>query len=171
MTSAPVEPLDLLDLKLLPAWVKEPAEANTYADYKARRRGPSAGPAGAPTHRGKRSTQLQKIEIGRQRPFRRASTTQEVAGRAAGRHGAEARKSPRGEEHPSVTAPGRSRFVFCHTPRRSKMLLRKSSPARWHIRCTPWRVCFLKSLNATRFGSWEKRNRGFIALATMAPCL
>ncbi len=36
------------------------------------------------------------------------------------------------------------------------MLLRKSSPARSRIRCTPWRVCFLKSLNATRFGSQAK---------------
>ena len=33
MSSAPVEPADLLDLKLLPAWVKEPAEAKSYAHY------------------------------------------------------------------------------------------------------------------------------------------
>ena len=32
MTSAPVEPADLLDLKLLPAWVKEPFEVKRYAD-------------------------------------------------------------------------------------------------------------------------------------------
>src|ERR1044072_1349369 len=33
MTSAPVEPADLLDLKLLPAWVKERADARDYQDY------------------------------------------------------------------------------------------------------------------------------------------
>lgn len=33
MSSAPVEPADLLDLKLLPAWVKEPAEAKNYEHY------------------------------------------------------------------------------------------------------------------------------------------
>src|SRR5882724_89945 len=33
MTSPTVETVDLLDLKLLPAWVKEPAEARSYARY------------------------------------------------------------------------------------------------------------------------------------------
>jgi hypothetical protein len=33
MTSAPVEPADLLDLKLLPAWVKEPADTGNYEHY------------------------------------------------------------------------------------------------------------------------------------------
>src|SRR5215208_3211123 len=33
MTSAHVEPADLLDLKLLPAWVKEPADAVNYEHY------------------------------------------------------------------------------------------------------------------------------------------
>lgn len=33
MTSAPVEPADLLDLKLLPAWVKEPADASNYQHH------------------------------------------------------------------------------------------------------------------------------------------
>jgi hypothetical protein len=33
MTSSPVEPADLLDLKLLPAWVKEPADAGNYEHY------------------------------------------------------------------------------------------------------------------------------------------
>jgi len=44
MPSPPVEPVDLLDLKLLPAWLKEPADANQYQDYQGeegegRRRG------------------------------------------------------------------------------------------------------------------------------------
>src|SRR5438093_10120110 len=33
MTSPAVEPADLLDLKLLPAWVKEPGEARNYERY------------------------------------------------------------------------------------------------------------------------------------------
>ena len=33
MSSPPVEPANLLDLKLLPAWVKEPAEARSYENY------------------------------------------------------------------------------------------------------------------------------------------
>ncbi|MBA2622176.1 MAG: hypothetical protein H0U88_00960 [Chthoniobacterales bacterium] len=32
--SAPTTPADLLDLKLMPAWVNEPARTNDYADYK-----------------------------------------------------------------------------------------------------------------------------------------
>src|SRR5437660_10683761 len=33
MSSSAVETVDLLDLKLLPAWVKEPADSKSYADY------------------------------------------------------------------------------------------------------------------------------------------
>jgi hypothetical protein len=38
MSSSPVEPNDLLDLKLLPAWVKEPAEARNYEHYTGQER-------------------------------------------------------------------------------------------------------------------------------------
>src|SRR6266850_2404402 len=33
MSSSPVEPADLIDLKLLPAWMKEPAELRSYEHY------------------------------------------------------------------------------------------------------------------------------------------
>ena len=33
MSQSTVETADLLDLKLLPAWVKEPAEPRSYEDY------------------------------------------------------------------------------------------------------------------------------------------
>src|SRR4029453_13579699 len=33
MSSPPVEPADLIDLKLLPAWVKEPTEPKSYEHY------------------------------------------------------------------------------------------------------------------------------------------
>src|SRR5215510_8599381 len=35
MSAPPVEPADLLDLKLLPAWVKEPGATNHHAHYAA----------------------------------------------------------------------------------------------------------------------------------------
>jgi len=56
MTSSAVETVDLLDLKLLPAWVKEPADSKSYADYTeeedrgAQKRWRGA-PPGKPKHR------------------------------------------------------------------------------------------------------------------------
>src|SRR5256886_8208217 len=35
MSAPPVEPVDLLDLKFLPAWVKEPRATNHYDQYRA----------------------------------------------------------------------------------------------------------------------------------------
>ena len=39
MPSPPVEPVDLLDLKLLPAWLKEPADTKQYKDYDGEEEG------------------------------------------------------------------------------------------------------------------------------------
>ena len=44
MSSSTVEPVDFLDLKLLPAWVKEPAEARNYEHYTGEEEG--RGPRG-----------------------------------------------------------------------------------------------------------------------------
>jgi hypothetical protein len=58
MTSSPVEPADLLDLKLLPAWVKEPVEPKRYADEEGEH-GPEYSPRhrrSAPTRKGRGST-------------------------------------------------------------------------------------------------------------------
>ena len=56
MTSSLVEAADLLDLKLLPAWVKEPVEAKRYADVEGEHdfERPARHGRGAPTHRGRR---------------------------------------------------------------------------------------------------------------------
>src|SRR6266487_2322748 len=44
MSPSPVEPADLFDLKLLPAWVKEPAEPRSYEHYTGEEReGPRDG--------------------------------------------------------------------------------------------------------------------------------
>jgi len=52
MTSSPVETADLLDLKLLPAWVKEPGGARDYEHYKGEEESgiPKKG-QGRPQHR------------------------------------------------------------------------------------------------------------------------
>ena len=39
MSSSTVEPVDFLDLKLLPAWVKEPTEARNYEHYTGEEEG------------------------------------------------------------------------------------------------------------------------------------
>jgi hypothetical protein len=57
MSSSTVETIDLLDLKLLPAWVKEPAEPRSYAAYTGEEEsgGRKAG-HGSPRSRPKRRT-------------------------------------------------------------------------------------------------------------------
>src|SRR4029453_3553963 len=110
MTSSPVEATDLLDLKLLPAWVKEPVEPKRYADVEGEHgpERPARHRRGAPTHRGSRST----LDSGRSRGGVQRPTTK--AGKhEARRHRFEPDRHPawrgrmedraRGEEHPSVT--------------------------------------------------------------------
>src|SRR5437879_3747762 len=55
MSPSPTEPVDLLDLRLLPAWVKEPAEAKSYAHYEGEEvdRPPRERGRGREPHRGK----------------------------------------------------------------------------------------------------------------------
>src|SRR6266480_801592 len=91
MTSPTVETVDLLDLKLLPAWVKEPAEARSYARYT-----------------GEEGTSRQKPEHDRPRskPKRRTSNVEHLTHRGNRRHpealrsktGSTARR-PHGAEH------------------------------------------------------------------------
>src|SRR5437667_7806608 len=84
MTSPTVETVDLLDLKLLPAWVKEAAEPRSYAgtegnNHRGRRERPARHGRGTPTRSGKRSmldvqrrtTKPSKHEVGRDRRARR----------------------------------------------------------------------------------------------------
>src|SRR5947209_11609135 len=84
MTSPTVETVDLLDLKLLPAWVKEAAERRSYAGtegnhHRERRERPARHGRGTPTRSGKRSmldvqrrtTKPSKHEVGRGRRARR----------------------------------------------------------------------------------------------------
>jgi hypothetical protein len=108
MTSSPVEAADLLDLKLLPAWVKEPVEAKRYADVEVEPdpERPARHRRGAPTHRGRQSARSSdRSRAGIQRPITK------VGKHVGRRHRSEpdrhsvrrgrVENRPRGEEHPS----------------------------------------------------------------------
>jgi hypothetical protein len=110
MTSSPVEPADLLDLKLLPAWVKEPVEPKRYADVEVEHglERPARHHRGAPTDRGRRSTlDSGRSRAGVQRPITKpgkheARRRRFEPDRHSARRGS-AEDRPRGEERPSVT--------------------------------------------------------------------
>jgi hypothetical protein len=110
MTSSPVEPVDLLDLKLLPAWVKEPVEAKRYVDVEGEHgpERPARHRRGAPTRRGRRSTlNSDRSQAGLQRPVTKAGKHEARRHRfEPDRHSARRGRvedRPRGEEHASVT--------------------------------------------------------------------
>jgi len=63
MSSSPVEPADLLDLKLLPAWVKEPAEARNYERYTGEENGARRAERGAPRGKQKRRTPINREQV------------------------------------------------------------------------------------------------------------
>ncbi len=83
MTSPTVEPADLLDLKLLPAWVKEPAEAKNYGHYTGEeetleshrrwggKRKPSRSDAPRSTFNGRGADVRKFKKVGRDRRARR----------------------------------------------------------------------------------------------------
>jgi hypothetical protein len=110
MTSFPVEPADLLDLKLLPAWVKEPVEAKRYADVEGEH-SPERPPRQhrrTLTHRGRGSTtDSGRSRAGVQPPVTKAGKHEPVRRRfEPDRHSARRRTAedrPKGEQHPSVT--------------------------------------------------------------------
>jgi hypothetical protein len=110
MTSSPFEPADLLDLKLLPAWVKEPVEAKRYADAEGEQDSerPARHHRGPPMRRGRRSKlNSDKSRAGVQRPITKARKHE--AGRHRSqpdRHSARrgrAEDRPGRDEHPLVT--------------------------------------------------------------------
>jgi hypothetical protein len=110
MTSSPAEAADLLDLKLLPAWVKEPVEAKRYADAEGERdlERPARHHRGAPIHRGRRPARTSdRSRAGFQRPIAKAGKHESrrhrpERGRHSARHG-RVEDRPRGEERPSET--------------------------------------------------------------------
>jgi len=119
MSSSPVEPADLIDLKLLPAWVKEPAEPRSYEHYTGEE---GEGPRdGRRPPRDKRDRNFKhsgfnsdKSRAGAQRPFqgRKANADQpKKVGRDSERV-RERGRSPR--RTPSGADAGRARGGMDH---------------------------------------------------------
>ncbi len=109
MTSSGFEPADLLDLKLLPAWVKEPVGTNRYADAEGEQDSgsPMRSRRDAPARKGRRSTLSSgKPRAGVRRPIGKTSKHEEQ--RHQFRHdresarGARAGDSPGKNDHPSA---------------------------------------------------------------------
>jgi hypothetical protein len=110
MTSSTVEPADLLDLKLLPAWVKEPVEAKRYADVEGEHdyERPTRHRGGKPMQRERRFSRSSDRSRGRpQRPITKAGKPETRRHRS----GPDRHSARRGrmedhlgrEEQPSVT--------------------------------------------------------------------
>src|SRR5437660_9235043 len=111
MTSPTVETVDLLDLKLLPAWVKEAAEPRSYAGTEGNhhRERPARHGRGTPTRSGKRSmldvqrrtTKPSKHEVGRGRRARRGRDRKD--------------DRPSGDKHAPITRIP-LQFAICFLP-------------------------------------------------------
>ena len=108
MSSAPVEPADLLDLRLLPAWVKEPGETKKYERYTGEEEsGARRGGRDAPRGKAKRRTPINREQA--------ATFDKSLAGiqhptpNADRRHRDGLRRNVRGRErHPHKAKDGRS---------------------------------------------------------------
>src|SRR5947199_1403408 len=112
MTSPTIETVDLLDLKLLPAWVKEPAEARSYAHYSGEedtgRRKAGHGPQRGKPKR--RTSKIQRQTRKADRPHREASRNK--TGTTTRRwHGAKHRPSPNRDAPVMRTPPVTIRFI------------------------------------------------------------
>ena len=139
MSAPAVEPADLLDLKFLPAWVKEPGATTHYDHY-----------TGEEAHTELRSRDRVGRHKDRSFPSReRRGQTQRPGSKPDGRHrgrtpkaeGTRRPDSDRGKNRrsPDRTAQApqshsRERFVFFRVRTYSKMWSRRSTPARLPIR-------------------------------------
>src|SRR6266536_69426 len=119
MTSPTTETVDLFDLKLLPAWVKEPAEAKSYAHYtgeeetglRKARHGPQRGKPKrrTPINR-EQASNIQRQTRKADRPHREASRNK--TGSTTRRwHGAKHLPSPNRDAPVMRTPPVTIRFI------------------------------------------------------------
>ncbi|HZR06457.1 MAG TPA: hypothetical protein VFA61_11585 [Candidatus Udaeobacter sp.] len=107
MTSSPVETADLLDLKLLPAWVKEPTEAKRYANVEGEPdlERPARHGRGAPTRRGRQSARgFDRSRPGGHRPITREGK-HEVGRDRRARRQPDRRESPHREARSEFSRP------------------------------------------------------------------
>ena len=100
MSSSSVELADLLDLKLLPAWVKEPGEARNYEHYTGEQEsGPRRTGRGAPHGKPKRRTPTNREQASKSDKSR--ASIQHLTPSADGRHREGLRRNVRGRERRS----------------------------------------------------------------------
>src|SRR5438876_2428097 len=119
MTSPTIETVDLFDLKLLPAWVKEPAEAKSYAHYSGEgdtgrrkaRHGPQRGKPKrrTPINR-EQASNIQRQTRKADRPHREASRNK-TGSTTRSWHGAKHRPSPNRDAPVMRTPPVTIRFL------------------------------------------------------------
>src|SRR6266404_990123 len=118
MSQPTVETVDLFDLKLLPAWVKEPTESRSYAGYTGEEesRGQRTG-HGPPRNRPKRRTPINRGQAPNAEPptptaDRRHREARRNKGNAARvSHGAKDRRSLNRHLPPAPTPPVTVRFL------------------------------------------------------------
>jgi len=118
MTSSSVEPADLLDLKLLPAWVKEPVETKRYADVEGEHdyERLARHPRGTPTRRGRRSPLTSdKSRAAVQRSITKTGRHEPRRDRRAHRQ-QDRRESPRREDRSEVSRPVLPEFTIRFLP-------------------------------------------------------
>jgi hypothetical protein len=117
MTSSPVEAADLLDLKLLPAWVKEPVEAKRYADVEVEPdlERPARHRRHAPTRRGRSARGSDRSRAGARHPVTRAGR-HEVGRDRRARQQQDRRESPQREARSEISRPVLSEITFRFLP-------------------------------------------------------
>src|SRR6266511_2708242 len=106
MTSSPVEPADLLDLKLLPAWLKEPVDAKRYADAEGEQDSerPAQHRRGAPTRRGLPARSSDRRRAGARHPVTKAGG-HEVGRDRRARRQQDRSESPHREARSEISRP------------------------------------------------------------------
>jgi hypothetical protein len=112
MSSSPVEPVDLIDLKLLPAWVKEPAEPRSYEHYTGEE---GEGPRdGRRPPRDKRDRNFKRSAFQTQRPLQARKPDAEKP-KKVGRDSERVRERGRSPRRtPSRAEVGRARRQMDH---------------------------------------------------------
>jgi hypothetical protein len=139
MTSSPVGPADLLDLKLLPAWVKEPGEARNYERYT-----------------GEEESGRQKAGHGLRRGKSKRQTSNSDKSRAGVQHPASSRRIFGGPESNKVgrhRRARRGRGVGHDRSSRDKHLPVTQAPLEITIRFLPYSPAFENVVAQIKSGS------------------
>ena len=122
MSASPVEPVDLLDLKLLPSWVKEPRATQHYEHYKLKE-APTELPSRDRGDRHKDRTFRSRQRRGQtQKP--RSQPDRRHRGRMSKKGGARRRDSDGARDHRSSDRVGRAapkpfEGTICFLPRQN----------------------------------------------------